>query len=337
MGALDFLFEGSPPESVTTHGQTIQGMPKWYSDYTQGLISRANAIAAEPYQAYGGPRIAGLTPQQMQAYDMIPGITQGAQDVLAGVPGMPGGAASAAPFLAKAGRTFPEAADEYMNPYMKHVTDRAGELTRRTLDEQLLPSVERVFGAGGHDPRSSAYRRTVDRGVRELAEGLQGQNLAALAEGYNTSGQIFGQDAGRMGALAQTAGALGLEDIDSQTRLAQTMQDTGLTGAAALEAAGAAQQAQTQRSLDLGYEDFARQRDYPRSNVDWMSSIIRGIPTETSTTTTGSGPADVYQPSLLGQLASAGTAAAGIWDIFKNARGGRIKAPRRVKGALSYA
>ena len=59
MAVLDFLFEGKPPKAVTTYGQTVTDVPKWLSDYTQGLIARANAIAAEPYQAYGGPRIAG--------------------------------------------------------------------------------------------------------------------------------------------------------------------------------------------------------------------------------------------------------------------------------------
>jgi hypothetical protein len=62
MAILDFLFEGKPPASVTTYGQTVENLPAWYSDYTQGLIARANAVAAEPFQTYGYPRIAGLYP-----------------------------------------------------------------------------------------------------------------------------------------------------------------------------------------------------------------------------------------------------------------------------------
>jgi len=69
MGALDFLFQGSPPPSVTTYGETTTDLPAWYSDYTQGLISRANAIAAEPYRAYGDQRIASLDPGQTAAYN----------------------------------------------------------------------------------------------------------------------------------------------------------------------------------------------------------------------------------------------------------------------------
>ena len=66
-GVLDFLFEGKPPASVTTYGQTATDVPKWMSDYTQGLIARANAVAAEEYIPYEGPRIAGFDQDQQQA------------------------------------------------------------------------------------------------------------------------------------------------------------------------------------------------------------------------------------------------------------------------------
>jgi len=70
MSILDFLFEGKPPQSVTTYGQTVENIPKWMSDYTQGLIARANAAAAEPYIPYGGPRISGFDPAQEEAFRM---------------------------------------------------------------------------------------------------------------------------------------------------------------------------------------------------------------------------------------------------------------------------
>ena len=74
MAFTDFLFQGAPPPSVTTYGETTTSVPAWYSDYTQGLISRANAIAAEPYQAYGYQRIANLDPAQEYAYDRAAGL-----------------------------------------------------------------------------------------------------------------------------------------------------------------------------------------------------------------------------------------------------------------------
>jgi hypothetical protein len=74
MAFTDFLFQGAPPPSVTTYGETTTSVPAWYSDYTQGLISRANAIAAEPYQAYGYQRIADLDAAQNTAYNKAKGL-----------------------------------------------------------------------------------------------------------------------------------------------------------------------------------------------------------------------------------------------------------------------
>src|SRR5687768_9235979 len=71
MGVLDFLFEGSPPPSTTTYGTTVENMPQWLSDYTQALIARANMVAGEGYQAYQGPRVAGFTDDQTNAFDVI--------------------------------------------------------------------------------------------------------------------------------------------------------------------------------------------------------------------------------------------------------------------------
>ena len=64
---LDFLFQGSPPPSVTKYGTSTQNIPQFMSDYTQGLLNKANAVTAEPYQAYNAPRIAGFTPDQLKA------------------------------------------------------------------------------------------------------------------------------------------------------------------------------------------------------------------------------------------------------------------------------
>ena len=46
----DYLFGVNAPPSVTTYGTSTTTTPAWYNDYTQGLIGKANAIAAEPYQ-----------------------------------------------------------------------------------------------------------------------------------------------------------------------------------------------------------------------------------------------------------------------------------------------
>ena len=96
--------------------------------------------------------------------------------------------------------------------------------------------------------------------------------------------------------------------------------------AAALETIGRQQQGLGQRSLDLAYEDFLRQQNYPREMVDWMSQIVRGLPAPTATTTTQTGPADVYGPSPLAQIASLYSVSQGLQQPGQgNKRGGHVK------------
>lgn len=338
MGALDFLFEGTPPPSVTTYGQTVEGMPKWMSDYTQGLIAKANAIGAEPYQLYGGPRIAEFTPDQLKAFEMTRSSVGQAPAAIQEAMNAPGALATASPYFAQAGRTFPQAVNEYMNPYTENVINRAGILANRVLNEQFLPAVESKFGAAGHDARSSAYRREVDRGVRDISEGLHSQALGALSQAYDTAAQTFGADATRLGALGQTAGEFAGQDRAMTADLASALQRAGITDAAALETVGRTQQGLDQASLDLARSDFEQQRDYPRQTIDWMSSVIRGLPAERSVTQTQTGPGDAFGPSPLAQLGSLATAGIGIYETLKdkNARGGRVRRYAHG-GPLRYA
>lgn len=335
MGALDFLFEGSPPPSVTTYGQTVEGMPKWMSDYTQGLIAKANAIGGESYQAYGGPRIAEFTPDQMKAFEMTRAGAGKAPGMIEQAAGMPGALATANPYFAQAGQKFPQAVNEYMNPYTENVVNRAGILANRTLNEQFMPALEARFGSAGHDSRSSAYRRAADQGVRDITEGLHSQSLGALSQAYDTAAQTFGADATRLGALGQSAGALAGQDRGQTADLAGALQKANITDAAALETVGRTEQGLNQSSLDLAYNDFANQRDYPRSTIDWMSSVIRGLPSDRAVTSTSTGPSSVSGPSPLAQLGSLASTGMGIYETIKDkARGGRVR--RAHGGALRY-
>lgn len=326
MGSLtSFLFEGEPPKSVTTYGETVKDMPKWLSDYTQGLISKANAVGAEGYQPYQGPRLAGFNQDQAKAFDLTrqnqgnwaPGMQEAM--TYSSQAGTYSPLAQAQPYLAQAGQTFPGAVDQYMDPYVGNVIDRAKLEANRNYNENIMPGLDSKFIRQGQYG-SSAHMREANRGARDITEGLNSQALSALSGAYQSAGQLFGQDASRMGALAQTAGSLAGQEAQTKLAagaqsgaLAQALQSMGIKDAAAMEAIGSAQQGQTQRNLDLAYKDFVEQRDYPKTTIDWMSSVIRGLPAPSRETTSATGPASVVGPSPLSQLASLGTAIAG-WN-----------------------
>lgn len=323
MSILDFLFEGKPPQSVTTYGQTVENVPKWMSDYTQGLIARANAAAAEPYIPYGGPRIAGFDPAQEEAFRMTEENVgawrphaeaagqgyAGGLEAAASIPGV------AQPYLDEAsGRWIdPGTVEQYMNPYISNVLDRQEQLATRTLENEFLPSLQRAFtGAGSFGSRggTGSMEDIGIRGVQDIQEGLESQRLATLGDAYGQGADIFAGEQGRFADLGRTAGALQeaaasgmFQGAEGMARLGEFAQRAGLTDAQAMEAIGAQKRGLEQGSLDLAYQDFLEQRDLPMQRVGFMSDVIRGLPDPGRVSTrTDVGPADIYQPSPLSQI-----------------------------------
>jgi hypothetical protein len=120
-----------------------------------------------------------------------------------------------------------------------------------------------------------------------------------------SAGTLQAADLNRMLELAKTQGTLG-----------QMQQQLGLTGAAAVESIGQQEQALTQRSLDLAYQDFQRQRDDPYNRIAFMNAAVRGLALPERTTAESTGPANVYQPSILAQIAQTATGVAGMKKAF---------------------
>ena len=138
----------------------------------------------------------------------------------------------------------------------------------------------------------------------------QMQNLANLGQLQTQSGQAqqqYGLSA------AQQAQAAEAQDYQRQMTALQQMaamaqQEQGMRAAdvAALESAGAAQQAQQQRQLDAAQGQFQAEQLYPKQQLDFLSTQIRGLAPITPqiqnqySSTTGA----TYSPSPLSQLAS---------------------------------
>lgn len=331
----DFLFEGRPPPSVSSWGETVEQMPKWLSDYTKGLIARSNAIASEGYQPYGGPRIAGFTPQEQEAFGMAEENIGAYQPYLQGATGFLGGALGQATGMIDEGTgrfTDEGVVGEYMDPYIQNVLNRQETLARRGYEEQTLPALQGAFTRAGQFG-SDRMMDLAGRATRDFSENLTDQQLAALSGAYGQAADIYGADQARQLQGAGIAGELGIEGARQYGALGEMASRMGYGDAAAMEAIGRQHRGMDQRSLDLAYQDFARQRDYPRETIDWMSSVIRGLPYDRARQTQSYGPVPgldygASQASQLGSLFSTGL---GIWDQFQNpggsgnARGGLVQ------------
>lgn len=260
----------------------------------------------------------------------------------------PGALSAASPYMQQASGTFTgNNVNQYMDPYVQNVVNRASDVATRNFNENLMPGIQDKFTRAGQYG-SSGMLKDATRAARDTTENIQSQANAALSQAYQNAGQLYGQDASRQGTLAQLAGSLSSQDqaaklqaagqlgtlgstlgtLQGQTgalqlqagqqygALGQSAQQLGLQGAAALDTIGQEQQGLNQRNLDTAYQDFQNQTQYPRQTIDWMSSVIRGIPYSSSTQTSQTGPANAYQPSPLSQIASLGTGIAGIQQLL---------------------
>ncbi len=323
----DFLFEGRPPPSVSTYGQTVESMPKWLSDYTQGLIGRANAIGSEGYQPYGGPRIADFSENEENAFGMVTDNVGAYQPYLdAAGSTLGGGLSQAYSQLDEGTRGFPGAVGEYMDPFIGNVLNRQAELAARNYTENTLPSLQGAFTRAGQFG-SDRMMDLAGRATRDFSESLTSQQLAALSQGYSQAGQFYGADASRNIQAAGISGELGVQGSRQMGALGEMASRMGYGDAAAVEAVGRTQRGMNQGSLDLAYQDFQRQRDYPRNTIDWMSSVIRGLPYDQARQSQGYGPMPnlMYQPSGASQLGSLFSTGLGIYDQLSNAKGGLVQ------------
>jgi hypothetical protein len=100
-----------------------------------------------------------------------------------------------------------------------------------------------------------------------------GQALAAEQAAISAAGQMGTMGQG-IGALGMNVGSLG----QSLAGLGQQQRAADIQGAQLMETIGRDIRAEDQARLDMSYEDFARQRDYPMQQYERMAGILRGVP-----------------------------------------------------------
>ena len=296
-----FLTEGRQiPEGSAlraTQSQTV--LPEWYTNYAMDMLANQQALAQRPFPLPPMPRVAEFSPTQQRGFEMTgqaatafqPALGQATQTTQQAI-GAPGGLGAAQPYLTQAGQTSVANIGQYMNPFQEQVIDRIGQLGARNLSERILPEVEGRYiaagqlGFGGRQPgmgTPSGMLTDTARAIRDTQEAVLAQQAEALQRGYSEAAGLAGADLGRQASLASTAGSLGGQDLARQLDAARQLaamgemgQQLGLTGAGALQQVGGVQQSQAQRNLDVAYEDFLRQQNYPQEQINAMLATFKG-------------------------------------------------------------
>jgi hypothetical protein len=147
----------------------------------------------------------------------------------------------------------------------------------------------------------------------------QGLQAAGLGAQYGQAAQQLGEQSRQYGAgLGMQGLQTGLQAAGQLGALGGQQFQQGVDINKLQSAYGGMEQAQRQRGLDIGYENFMNEQNYPYKQLGFMSDLLRGTPTGSSSVT------QMYQPpgSALGQLAGLGT---GIYGLSKfMAEGGEV-------------
>ena len=170
------------------------------------------------------------------------------------------------------------------------------------------------FGAGqglqAQQMNQAAQLQAQQQALAQLAQANQfSQQNAAQRAQYGLAGQNLAEQSRQFGAglglqgLQQQMAAAGMLGNLGQQRYGQEM---GINQA--LLGAGGQQQALNQQMLNLQYQDFVNQQQFPYKQAEFAMGILRGIPATGQTST-------MYQQpgSLFGQVVGA---AAGIGGLF---------------------
>ena len=294
MAIFDFLFGDRNPPPVETTNITTTEIPKYIAEPTAQIIGSAMDVAREGFVPYTGPRLAGFTQDELDAF-------QQARD-MQGIAGLQqdqaytAATASGAPALSSV--------SPYMTAYMTNVADvAAGKLREQSLREQQDIAAKAV-GAGGLD--SSRFAILEAERQKNLQEGLGDLYTKAQASAYETALKAAQQD-----RKQQALSAEGMSKIGTRGQLGRQT-DLGL-----LQGIGGLQRGQQQSAIDIGYTDFLQERDFPKEQLGFVSDIIRGAPFGQQTTSVGQTPGQRPAP-FLSQLLGLGMQGANIYgSIFK--------------------
>jgi hypothetical protein len=319
---------GAPAPSNQTVTQT--NIPEYARPYVERMLGKSEALTdinANPYQTYGGQRIQGFTPMQERAFQNY--ATQqiapelGAGSNLAALSGL-GSIAAGGDYMRMA--TDPRSMQSFMSPYMQNVVDLQKQEATRDYQKGLGALNARAVGSGAFGGTRAALERA--EAGRNLGTTLANIQATGTQNAFDKAQQAqqFGSTLGLQGLGQGLQGASTLGQL-GQTRFGQQM---GISDAIAR--AGAVQQAQGQQGLDLAYQDFIQQKQYPYQQLAFQSDMLRGLPLSQAAQQQYTAP-----PSMLSQLGGLGTTALGIYGMsggFKK-DGGVIKGYKNG-GSIGY-
>jgi hypothetical protein len=223
----------------------------------------------------------------------------------------------------------------YESAQQQFERDRAARMTTAQQNQQAALGVQQLGTQTGTqfalaNLSNEQQARVNNQALQFQAQGMNAENALRAALANQQTGlaalqanQQADLDRQRMAEQSRQFGSQqGLAGLAQAGQMGQTLANIGSAQSQADQArfglqtsTAAQQQAIQQQRLDMAYQDFMRQRDYPMEQLQQYSSLLRGVPvTPNSTTSTYA-----QQPGIGQQLLGTGLGAASIYKTFAGA------------------
>ena len=257
---------------------TESSLSNWAGDYVTDMLGQGQALANEGYNAYTGPLTAGSSELQDQAFQGIAGIDLSLDQ-------MGTGGYTPQAFTG-------ENVNQYMNPYLMQSLQPQIDEARRQSEIDRISNAGRMTRAGSFGGSRQAVLDAENQfGMQRNIAGITGQGYA---DAYKDALGQFNVEQDR--------------GMDAQDRI----NEYGFTGLNALSDAGATQRGITSEGIAADREQFEEERDFPYKQVQYMQSLLQGLPIQAQSYS-------YAQPSTLSELASTSGGLSALYDkLFPN-------------------
>ena len=257
---------------------TESSLSNWAGDYVTDMLGQGQALANEGYNAYTGPLTAGSSELQDQAFQGIAGIDLSLDQ-------MGTGGYTPQAFTG-------ENVNQYMNPYLMQSLQPQIDEARRQSEIDRISNAGRMTRAGSFGGSRQAVLDAENQfGMQRNIAGITGQGYA---DAYKDALGQFNVEQDR--------------GMDAQDRI----NEYGFTGLDALSDAGATQRGITSEGIAADREQFEEERDFPYKQVQYMQSLLQGLPIQAQSYS-------YAQPSTLSELASTSGGLSALYDkLFPN-------------------
>jgi len=276
---------GTPVYQTTEKSE----LPPFLEEAYKKLSQQAQAVTdpSVQYVPYGGQRLSPLTTEQQYARQ------RGYEQAKAYEPDL-----NLARGLTSLSMNPITQSDiqQYQNPYSQMVTKNVLDEMRRRSDiqgQQISDAAVRAGAYGGSRfgvQEAERQRNLQEQQTRTAAEmGQQNYQQALAAAQAQKAQQLSG--AGAFGNIAGQQMQLGQQGIQGLTQ-------AGMLG-----------QGQLQKGMDIAYQDFLKQQQFPYTQASTLSNLLTGVPAAQMATVYGQQPG----PSMAQQLAGLGGVGLGAW------------------------